>query len=65
MGGRKDRERKRKNVRDLNRRFNKMPKTKCPNCGKYEAHFVPPSMGDSGFFICRKNSGIGIEETEE
>lgn len=25
---------------------------KCSNCGKEGAHFVTPSMGQSGFFIC-------------
>lgn len=24
----------------------------CPNCGEKEAHFVPPSFGDEGFYIC-------------
>jgi hypothetical protein len=24
----------------------------CPNCGKDESHFVPPSFGEPGFFIC-------------
>lgn len=27
---------------------------RCPNCGEYAAHFVPPSFGDPGFFICEK-----------
>jgi hypothetical protein len=26
----------------------------CPNCGRQEPHFVPPSMGDPGFFICTR-----------
>lgn len=26
----------------------------CLNCGKNEAHFVPPSFGEEGFFICEK-----------
>lgn len=37
----------------------KRPK-KCPNCGKDGTHFVPPSFGDKGFFICGN-----IEEKEE
>ncbi len=24
----------------------------CPNCGENEAHFVPPSFGEQGFFCC-------------
>ena len=24
----------------------------CPKCGKNEAHFVPPSFGEAGFYIC-------------
>lgn len=26
--------------------------SKCLNCGAPEAHFVPPSLGEKGFFIC-------------
>jgi len=25
---------------------------RCPQCGKFEPHFVPPSLGEEGFFIC-------------
>lgn len=25
---------------------------KCPNCGGEGPHFVPPSMGEPGFFYC-------------
>ena len=28
---------------------------KCPNCGTREAHFVPPSFGDKGLFICENH----------
>lgn len=28
--------------------------TKCINCGEKGAHFVGPSFGDKGFFICEK-----------
>ena len=28
--------------------------TKCINCGGKGPHFVPPSFGDRGFFICEK-----------
>lgn len=24
----------------------------CDNCGAGEAHFVPPSFGDVGFYVC-------------
>ena len=24
----------------------------CPKCGRNEAHFVPPSFGEAGFYIC-------------
>ena len=27
---------------------------RCPNCGEYGPHFVPPSFGEPGFFICEK-----------
>lgn len=26
----------------------------CMNCGGKGPHFVPPSFGDAGFFICTK-----------
>ena len=26
----------------------------CPNCGEKGPHFVPPSLGEPGFFICKK-----------
>jgi len=31
------------------------PKTaeKCPMCGEYESHFVPPCLGKEGFFVCK------------
>lgn len=25
---------------------------KCPRCGQDGPHFVPPSFGDTGFYIC-------------
>ncbi len=27
---------------------------KCPNCGEKGSHFVPPSLGEEGFFSCTK-----------
>ena len=29
----------------------------CPNCGMGGPHFVPPSFGESGFYICTKKGG--------
>ena len=26
----------------------------CPNCGEKGPHFAPPSLGETGFFICTK-----------
>ena len=26
----------------------------CLNCGKKERHYVPPSLGEAGFFICKE-----------
>lgn len=32
----------------------------CPNCGENEAHFVPPSFGQVGFFMCHdKECALG------
>ena len=30
----------------------KHPRAVCLNCGELGPHFVPPSLGDKGFFIC-------------
>jgi hypothetical protein len=47
---RKQREMNRANARDLRKRFGKKPV--CPNCGQHGSHFVPPFLGESGFFVC-------------
>jgi len=44
----------------MQRRIAKWRKPKatiCPNCGQPGPHFVPPSMGEQGFFICQNPSG--------
>lgn len=28
---------------------------KCPSCGGKGPHYVPPSMGEPGFFLCKEN----------
>lgn len=28
------------------------PRPPCRNCGEPGAHFVPPSFGEDGFFMC-------------
>ena len=33
-------------------------KCKCPNCGEDGPHFVGPSFGDPGFFLCDKPEKI-------
>lgn len=30
---------------------------RCPNCGEYGAHYVGPSFGEEGFFICKEKPG--------
>ena len=30
-----------------------VPVSLCPQCGKPGPHFVPPSLGDAGFFSCQ------------
>lgn len=30
----------------------KSEKCICPNCGKEGPHYVPPSLGEEGFFVC-------------
>ena len=35
----------------------------CFNCGGSGPHFVPPFLGDSGFYMCSKPTDLGIEES--
>lgn len=30
----------------------------CPNCGEEGPHFVPPSLGEPGFFTCKKKEQV-------
>jgi len=30
----------------------KIKRTPCPKCGKWESHYLPPSFGDPGFYLC-------------
>lgn len=44
------------NMKKLKKKKKKQPlhpKIICPNCGEIGPHFVPPSFGDEGFFICK------------
>jgi hypothetical protein len=40
------------------------PKPICPNCGKSGPHYVAPSLGEEGFFICdnKPPSDFSIEK---
>lgn len=29
-----------------------LPKPACPNCGQEGKHFIPPSLGEPGFYAC-------------
>jgi hypothetical protein len=31
----------------------------CPACGERESHYVVPSLGEAGFYICATRSGRG------
>ncbi len=33
----------------------------CPNCGGTGRHFVPPSLGDDGFFACEAFEVIDVK----
>ena len=54
MGGRFDRERKRARARSAYKL--NLSTGECPKCGARDTHFVPPGMGDPGFFICEADS---------
>ena len=34
----------------------------CMNCGMPGAHFIPPSFGDKGFFVCKRQFIYGPPE---
>lgn len=38
----------------------------CPSCGEKGPHFVPPSLGDDGFYYCTEtlNGGRRVPKTE-
>jgi len=47
--------RRRKKFPDLERReraIRERHDPPCPNCGQPGRHFMPPSMGDRGFYVC-------------
>ena len=52
---RKARDKRREYARQLNYKYGKGV-ILCPNCGQSKAHFVSPSLGESGFFICQKTN---------
>lgn len=67
MGGRhRQRQKKRQKQGDgFSREFRQRLK-KCMNCGEDGPHFVPPSFGDKGFFMCDVNKpGFKIEPSRE
>jgi len=38
---------------------------KCPNCGEPGPHFVPPSLGEPGFFLCDRPTETYLTEDRE
>lgn len=49
MTGSRAKMKKRRSERML---FPFIPKPICPKCGQPGLHFVPPSFGDPGFYVC-------------
>ena len=52
----------------LKRKKKRTPKkgyvSRCPNCGKREAHFVPATMGDDGLFMCDPKYGMFLKGSD-
>ena len=48
MPNKRQRMKNRATAKALHRMFHR-----CPNCGEAGPHFVPPSLGDPGFYICK------------
>lgn len=38
---------------------------KCSFCGKQESHYVPPSLGEEGFYICDPSKVIQNDDIKE
>lgn len=38
---------------------------KCPRCGGEGPHFVPPSIGEEGFFVCEAMNKLNKEKRME
>lgn len=47
--GRRQRDSKRSYARGLKQ---SLERSICPKCGEYGPHYVPPSLGEAGFFVC-------------
>jgi hypothetical protein len=48
--GNKQRNKKREYAKGLRE---SLKESICSECGEYGKHFVPPSLGEQGFFICQ------------
>ena len=46
-----------RSIKKKKRQASKKDQSKCPRCGKPEAHFVPPCFGDRGMFACENFGG--------
>ena len=43
------------------RKLYKGQTSRCPNCGEYGPHYVPPSCGEPGMWICKKKEKTDAE----
>lgn len=43
---------KNKRTKRINAARKLYDKLRCKNCGEIGSHFVPPSLGEEGFYIC-------------
>jgi hypothetical protein len=44
--------RKQKKIKRIAAAYKKPSTHRCSNCNQLGKHFVPPSFGDEGFFMC-------------
>lgn len=50
-----------KETKNKRRNFSfEVPKAICSNCGKPGPHFVPPSLGEMGFYICNEINRLSL-----
>jgi len=54
-----------RSIKKKKRQKTKADSSKCPRCGKNEAHFIPPCFGDKGIWVCESEGGKPTPQWKE